>query len=179
MLIYVSGGSGSGKSAFAEGLITQSGLDHRAYVATMEPWGPEGRERITRHRALRAGKGFTTYECLRDLEALELPRGCAALLEDLTNLFANEWFGGERTGAAERVLAGVRSLADTAACTVVVGNDLFSDGMDYDGETLDYLRALAAVNNAVAARADQVWEVVCGIPIRHKDDWGGKEGETT
>lgn len=179
MLIYVSGGSGSGKSAFAESLVVHSGLDRRAYIATMEPWGREARERIARHRALRAGKGFATWECPRNLAALELPEGCAALLEDLTNLFANEWFGVGRTGAAERVLDGLSRLADTAACAVVVGNDLFSDGMDYDAETLEYLRALAAVNSAVAARADQVWEVVCGIPVCHKKDPGGREGEAT
>ena len=168
MLIFVSGGSGSGKSAFAEELIVRGGLDRRVYIATMEPFGEEGQRRIARHRRLRAGKGFVTTERPRDLAGLPLPPGCAALLEDLTNLFANEWFGGERDGAAGRVLAGLDRLASAAALAVVVGNDLFSDGMDYDPETLAYLRALADLNRAAAARAEQVWEVVCGIPIRHK-----------
>ena len=70
MLIFVSGGSGSGKSAFAEGLIVQSGLAERLYIATMAPFGAEGQARIARHRALRAGKGFTTRERLRDLASL-------------------------------------------------------------------------------------------------------------
>ena len=35
MLILVSGGSASGKSEFAEGLVTASGLETRAYLATM------------------------------------------------------------------------------------------------------------------------------------------------
>ena len=168
MFIYVSGGSGSGKSAFAESLIVQSGIEKRAYIATMAPFGEEGRRRIARHRALRAGKGFTTCERQRDLAGIELSAGCAALLEDLTNLFANEWFTVSREGAADRVLAGIRRLRDAAALTVVVGNDLFSDGMDYDEETLRYLRALAEVNCAAAALADQVYEVVCGIPICHR-----------
>ena len=168
MFIYVSGGSGSGKSAFAESLIVQSGIEKRAYIATMAPFGAEGQARIARHRALRAGKGFTTRERLRDLAGMDVPPGCAALLEDLTNLFANEWFGGERDGAAGRVLAGLDRLASAAALAVVVGNHPFSDGMGYDPETLAYLRALADLNRAAAARAEQVWEVVCGIPIRHK-----------
>ena len=41
MFIYVSGGSGSGKSAFAESLIVQSGIEKRAYIATMAPFGAE------------------------------------------------------------------------------------------------------------------------------------------
>ena len=173
MFIYVSGGSGSGKSAFAENLIVQSGLGHRAYIATMAPFGAEGQARIARHRTLRAGKGFTTYERLQDLAGLCLPQGCAALLEDLTNLFANEWFGtggeeADRTCAAQRVLDGLARLKEETALTVVVGNDLFSDGVDYDAETAEYLRALAGLNCAAAAMADRVYEVVCGIPIQQK-----------
>ena len=58
MLILVSGGSGSGKSAFAEDLITASGLETKIYVATMQAWDAEGEARVARHRAMRAGKGF-------------------------------------------------------------------------------------------------------------------------
>jgi len=170
MMIYISGGSGSGKSAFAESLIVRSSPAHRAYIATMEPFGEEGAARIARHRALRQGKGFTTYECPTALTAPELPKGCAALLEDLTNLFANEWFGARREGAADRVLRGIDKLSASADLLVVVGNDLFSDGMDYDRDTLAYLEALARLNRAVAARADAVYEVVCGIPICHKGE---------
>ena len=181
MLLYVSGGSGSGKSAFAEGLIVRSGLAERLYIATMAPFGAEGQARIARHRALRAGKGFTTCERLRDLEGIDVPSGCAALLEDLTNLFANEWFGTEEGSgnpdtAGEKVLRGFRRLKEQAALTVVVGNDIFSDGMDYDGETLRYLRALAEVNCAAAALADAVYEVVCGIPICHKGNFDRSKG---
>ena len=170
MLLFVSGGSGSGKSAFAESLIVGSGLFPRAYIATMEPYGEEGQARIARHQLLRAGKGFTTFECSRNLAGLSLPVGCAALLEDLTNLFANEWFGGEQAGASSRVLAGLNDLAENVPLVVVVGNDVFSDGLNYDPDTLADLRALAALNRAVAQRADQVWEVVCGIPICHKGE---------
>ena len=171
MLIFVYGGSGSGKSAFAESLLTRRSEGHRAYIATMEPYGEEGARRIARHRALRAGKGFTTYECQRGLETLALPEGSAALLEDLTNLFANEWFGGERAGAADRVLAGLDRLGERCSLAVVVGNDVFADGVGYDEETEAYLRALAGVNRAAAARAHEIWEVVCGLPLRQAPDY--------
>lgn len=168
MLLYVTGGAGSGKSAFAESQIVQSGLPDPLYVATMEPFGAEAEARIARHRALRAGKGFVTVERPRALETLPLPPNCAVLLEDLTNLFANEWFSPARDGAVDRVLTGLRRLREQAALAVVVGNDLFSDGMDYDADTLAYLRALSALSCETAALADQVYEVVCGIPLRLK-----------
>ena len=165
MLILVSGGSGSGKSAFAEELIVSSGLETKIYVATMQVWDAEGQARVDRHRAMRAGKGFATLECPVHLEGADVPAGCALLLEDLTNLAANEWFGGDRSGAEERVLSGLSKLKDHTALTVVVANELFSDGIEYDKETADYLACLARLNRAVAARADQVYEVVCGIPV--------------
>ena len=63
MLILVSGGSASGKSEFAEGLVTASGLETRAYLATMQVWDAESERRVERHRRMRAGKGFATVEC--------------------------------------------------------------------------------------------------------------------
>lgn len=169
MLILVSGGSASGKSEFAEGLVAASGLETRAYLATMQVWDAESERRVERHRRMRAGKGFATVECPVNLAVAVLPSGCAALLEDLSNLTANEFFGPQgREGAFGRVLSGVERAAEQAALLVVVTNELFSDGMDYDPETLAYLDVLARLNRAVARRADRVYEVVCGIPITWK-----------
>ena len=51
---------------------------------------------------------------------------------------------------------------------IVVSNEVFSGGADYAGDTDLYLKALARVNNAFAARADNVVRVVCGIPVFYK-----------
>ena len=169
MLILVSGGSASGKSEFAEGLVTSSGLEKRIYLATMQVWDQESVRRVERHRQMRAGKGFETLECPENLAGLTLPSGCAALLEDLSNLTANEFFGEQgRQGAFDRVLAGIDRAAGQAGLLVVVTNELFSDGMDYGPDTLAYLDVLSRLNRAVAARAGGVYEVVCGIPVAWK-----------
>lgn len=166
MLILVSGGSASGKSKYAEDLAAQTPPGERIYVATMRVWDEESRRRVERHRAMRAGKGFRTEERPVHLDHMPVPAGSVVLLEDLSNLTANEWFGPEGPeGAEARVLSGVRRLKEAAACTVVVTNELFSDGVAYDKETADYLAALARPNAAVAAEADRVYEVVCGIPV--------------
>ena len=166
MLILVSGGSASGKSKYAEDLAARTPPGERIYVATMRVWDEESRRRVERHRAMRAGKGFRTEERPVHLDHMPVPAGAAVLLEDLYNLTANEWFGPEGPeGAEARVLSGVRRLKEAAACTVVVTNELFSDGVAYDKETADYLAALARLNAAVAAEADRVYEVVCGIPV--------------
>lgn len=169
MLILVSGGSGSGKSEFAEGLVVSVGLKERVYLATMQVWDQESVRRVERHRAMRAGKGFATLECPTGLERLEVPAGSAVLLEDLSNLSANEYFSSQRDGSFERVLAGVEQATARAELLVVVTNELYSDGVRYDPETAAYLELLARLNRAIAARADGVYEVVCGIPVAWKE----------
>ena len=96
MTALVFGGAASGKSGWAEDLIcTLPRTGPLIYLATMEPGGGEAAERIRRHRALRAGKGFScTVERPRDLAGWAPPAGSAVLLEDLGNLAANELFSG-------------------------------------------------------------------------------------
>ena len=72
MLHVVTGGSGSGKSEYAEKLIAESALHRRIYVATMMVWDDEGRKRVRRHREMRSGKGFITIEHYTGLCSLEL-----------------------------------------------------------------------------------------------------------
>ena len=168
MLILVSGGSASGKSKFAEDLAVQ-GPEAKIYLATMKIWDGESVERVERHRAMRKGKGFDTLERSELLAGADVPEGSAVLLEDLSNLCANEWFGALGPEKAfERIMDGLAALSRKAARLVVVTNELFSDGVAYDKETADYLACLAKLNRAIAAKADAVWEVVCGIPICHK-----------
>ena len=173
MLIVVTGGAGSGKSEFAESMITAAGRGVLCYLATMQVWDEECRRRAERHRKMRAGKGFVTVECPIDLAAAaeRVPRGAAVLLEDLTNLASNEWFGGAGAENMERrVLEGLEQVCERAALTVVVANELFSDGIEYDAETARFLEAQGRLNRAACERADQVYEVVCGIPICWKGE---------
>ena len=148
---------------------TQAG--ERIYVATMQVWDAESRKRVERHRAMRAGKGFRTVERPVRLGEMPVPEGAVVLLEDLSNLAANEWFdGGDRAGVPERVLTGIRKLRDRSSTVVVVTNELFSDGVCYDPETAAYLACLAQLNRVIAAQADRVYEVVCGIPVCWKGE---------
>ena len=84
MVVFVIGGSGSGKSEYAEQLaaelmeqetenkeLSTSQKDARlVYIATMEPMDQESRQRILRHRAMREGRQFETWEQYTHLEEL-------------------------------------------------------------------------------------------------------------
>ena len=62
MIRFVYGGSGSGKSAFAEQLVVSCGAERKYYVATMKVYDDEGRRKVLRHQKLRENKGFVTIE---------------------------------------------------------------------------------------------------------------------
>ena len=63
MLIIITGVSGSGKSEYAEQICCRlAGDNKKYYVATMQPFGEEGRIRIEKHKRQREGKGFETIE---------------------------------------------------------------------------------------------------------------------
>ena len=169
MLTLVIGGAASGKSAYAEHLAVQSG-GPRYYLATMQVWDAECAARVAKHRAMRAQKQFATVECPQNLHLVRLPQQGTALLEDLGNLTANELYdpAGAGEAAASAILDGLDKLAAQCEHLVVVSNEVFSGGANYAGDTDQYLKALAQVNNALAARADAVVRVVCGIPVYHK-----------
>lgn len=162
MFTLIIGGAASGKSALAERLASALPKP-RIYLATMQASDPESLRRVERHRLLRAGKGFQTAECPLCLQDAAVPDGVSVLLEDVSNLLANEMFSPEG-GGAERALGGVDSVLRRCADLVAVTNEVFSGGTDYAGDTLEYLAQLAWLNRVLAARADTVIEVVCGLP---------------
>ena len=99
MIVLVTGGSGCGKSTWAEKLVSALPAEKRVYIATMQVYDEESVQRVARHRAQRADKGFTTIECEKDLASADVPEGSVVLLEDLVNLMANEMFGGGDTSS--------------------------------------------------------------------------------
>lgn len=170
MLTVVIGGSASGKSEYAEGLILKSGLSRRVYVATMQPFDEECLRRIERHRKMRREKGFETVECYTGLKQAEIPEGSAVLLECMGNLAANELFAPHGAGpnALGEILAGIDHLCRRAEHCIVVTNDVFADGICYDADTRRYLELLGRVNACLGEKAQRVVEVVCGIPLWKK-----------
>lgn len=190
MFILVTGGSGSGKSEYAEQRVLELKDKKRYYIATMMCFDRESRKRVERHRRMRAGKGFETVERYLNLKDLVLPAAAArtvdgayteekkktaeekstVLLECMSNLAANEVFdpAGSKERAAQEIKTGIDRLIGKCDNLVVVTNELFSDGIRYEEDTERYLRVLGEVNQYLARRADEVVEVVYGIPVYHK-----------
>ncbi|MDO4260795.1 MAG: bifunctional adenosylcobinamide kinase/adenosylcobinamide-phosphate guanylyltransferase [Eubacteriales bacterium] len=179
MLILITGGSGSGKSAFAESVVTGLGGRKRLYIATMYPFDEECRQRIARHREMRKDKGFDTLERYTDLAGADVSGYETVLLECMSNLTANELYqpGGAGDRCVEAVLEGVRSVYAQCRHLVIVTNEIFSDGMDYDPETRRYQRYLGEINRRIAGLSDAAAEVVYSVPLMLKGDLKGALGE--
>ena len=195
----VYGGSASGKSSYAESFaMSLQGEGRLLYIATMYPYkwntteiDPETMQRIERHRAMRADKGFDTVECYRHVEHIVAKRQDVLLLECMSNLLANEMYleqdsddGGlaetmsevEKAGVgmsetlspvSKKIVQALVNLSTRVQDVVIVTNDVFSDGgsLTYDESTREYVKNLAEINCALARVAETVTEVVCGIPV--------------
>ena len=173
MFVTVTGGSGSGKSAFAEEQILKFPEKNRLYIATMVCFDEESRQRVKRHRKMRKEKHFDTLECPTDLVHVRIPKDTAVLLECMSNLAANEVFSpeGAKEHAYEAICDGILHLKEQAADVCVVTNEIFSEAASYEGDTIRYQEYLGIINQNIGKMADEVVEVVYGIPIWHK---GGK-----
>ena len=196
MMVLVVGGSGSGKSSYAEKVtvslaqesvkeITKSentslsdfklNIAKKYYLATMQVFDDEGRKKVDRHRKLRNGKGFFTIEQpVRISSALEKMEDGdrAVLLECISNLTANEMFSEKKAmteiQVTENVIRDIKMLKEQTNHLVVVSNNIFEDGITYDETTTKYIRAMGKINQKLAALADRVVEVVAGIPVTLK-----------
>lgn len=192
MMELVIGGSGSGKSAYAETAICREHCrsleeDKDAflyYIADMIPYGAETEKKIAHHREMRAGKGFQTlewyYGLAEHISAPDAPplEGTSVLLECISNLTANEMYEPKaaKIAAAEAVIRGVQMLHERCRNLVVVTNDVFRESGSDSEEMVLYKKNLARINRALAEEADRVTEVVSGIPIQIREK--GKSLET-
>lgn len=183
MMYLITGGSGSGKSEYAEraAVRMQSRFGGELYyVATMKPYDDECLARIARHRDMRKDKGFSTLECPVCLEEVKVSGKDVLLLEDLSNLLANERYtlegrikgngGAMLEQAEEAIVKPILDLSRLSGCVVVVTNEVFSDVAAYEEETESYCRLLGFLNTSLAAEADGVAEVVCSIPVCQKGE---------
>ena len=168
MIALIIGGSGSGKSAYAEKLVKQISQNNRVYIATMRVWDHESEIRVARHRAQRNELGFETIECPIKLDGVEITEDATVLLEDIPNLVANEMF--DENGDVCRIIPTLGKLARSCKNLIMVTGNVFADGGEYAPETQKYMRLLSEVNAAAAELADCGVEVVYTIPVPFKGE---------
>ena len=163
-LTLVLGGARSGKSRYAEGLITATPPPW-IYVATAQAQDAEMAERIAHHRT-RRGAGWHTIEAPHDLaDAIDAaPAGAAVLVDCLTLWLTNRMLAERRYGGRDRPPRGrPRRVAAGRPCSSPTRSAPAScPTMRLRGGFRDLQGRL---NQRLAARADRVVLVVAGLPL--------------
>lgn len=164
-LTLVLGGAASGKSAFAEKLIVDSGLD-RVYLATSQNRDEEMGNKISRHRALR-GADWHTVEAPLDLRPPlgALVPGQAVLVDCLTMWLTNHLLADHDLEAEEaRLIAALRDLRGRAPA-VLVSNEVGQGIVPDNALARRFREAQGRLNRAIAAEADLAVAVMAGLPL--------------
>ena len=178
MTYFISGGAKCGKSTLAQNLAAVLAKGGKCYyVATMISTGREDDDRIRRHIADRAGMGFETVECFRNiLDCLETAdRDGVFLVDSVTALMQNSLFPMEKNyrmdlEAANRCADELAAFAGTVRHVIFVSDYIYSDAGRYSESTEMYRKCLADLDRRLAKVSDTVIEVSAGHRIIHKGE---------
>lgn len=162
----VLGGARSGKSRYAEGLVTALPKPW-VYVATAEAHDDEMAARIAEHRARREAR-WQTIEAPNELaEALAAaPAGAAVLVDCLTLWLSNLMLGRFKLDAMTARLEEV--LAAREGATVLVANEVGLSIVPDNVLARAFRDAQGELNQRVASCADRVVLMVAGLPLTLK-----------
>jgi adenosylcobinamide kinase/adenosylcobinamide-phosphate guanylyltransferase len=160
----VLGGARSGKSAFAEKLVRDSGLA-RVYLATATAGDGEMQTRIARHRVQRGDDWTTVEEPLALVDALtrEVTHGRAVLVDCLTLWLSNVMLAERDPEIEARRLT--RFLEVAKYPVVLVSNEV---GLGLVPETplgRQFRDAQGRLNQAIAACVPNVVFIAAGLPL--------------
>jgi adenosylcobinamide kinase / adenosylcobinamide-phosphate guanylyltransferase len=165
-LVFLIGGARSGKSRHAEQLIADHPPTWR-YIATAEAFDDEMRERIDLHRA-RRDQRWTTVDAPLDLAvAVEATKDGEPLLVDCLTLWLSNTMLADRDVTVEcEALA--ETLAKPRGPWFVVSNEVGQGIVPDNALARRFRDAAGRLNQLVAARADEVFLMVAGLPMKVK-----------
>lgn len=157
----VIGGAASGKSAFAESLVTGT---PRVYIATAEARDSEMEAKRDKHRADR-GPSWETIEASLDVASAlpGLPERAGVLLDCATMWLSNHLFAeSDLEAETTRLLDALRACP---AMVTVVTNEVGHGIVPADALTRRFREAQGRLNIALAAQAGSVALVTAGLPL--------------
>ena len=168
-IILITGGQRSGKSKYAEELAL-SLADNPVYVATAHVWDEEFRERVHRHQE-RRGPQWTNIEEEKYLSQHDLTWRVAVI--DCVTLWLTNFFFENQDQDTQQILDIIKEEFDrfTAqdATFIFVTNEISSGGMSVDPEQRRFTDLQGCMNQYIASRADEVFLMVSGIPLKIKE----------
>jgi adenosylcobinamide kinase/adenosylcobinamide-phosphate guanylyltransferase len=162
-LTLVVGGARSGKSTFAEGLITATTRPRR-YIATAQAWDDEMRTRIAQHQRDRGGDWLTVEAPLDLPAALAATRPGEVVLIDCATLWLTNHLLADHDLPA-RTEALVAALATCPAPVVIVSNEVGWGIVPDNALARRFRDEQGRLNQRLAHVAGLVVTVIAGLPL--------------
>ena len=165
-ITFVFGGSGSGKSAFAERLALER-FRHPLYLATAEHTDAEMDARIARHRA-RRGDAWGCHEEPLDIATAITsadPACDGILLECLSTWLGNVLYHEDESAWEKRRAAFLDALRASTRGIVIIGDEAGMGIVPATPLGRRFRDMNGLLNQAVAAAADEVAFVAAGLPL--------------
>lgn len=176
-LIFITGGARSGKSDFAEKIANGFGRSV-AYLATAQSLDEEMTFRIKKHREKRLNT-WETYEEPIEIRELVSRLGLkkeVILIDCLTLLISNLLLRKENkvkdSKWQEEILLEIKKLAEVSykvpAQVIIVSNEVGMGVVPDNTLGRVYRDILGRANSIIANKADEVFMMVSGIPLKIK-----------
>jgi adenosylcobinamide kinase/adenosylcobinamide-phosphate guanylyltransferase len=171
-IILILGGARSGKSAFALELASKIS-NHVLFVATAEPLDEEMKARIIEHQQARPTT-WRTLEAPRNIgKAIESNIGGneVIIIDCLTLLVSNLLCSvPEKNEVDEKVIVEINDLITTMeksdASFIIVSNEVGLGLVPDNSLGRIYRDLLGKVNQLIAQKANEVYFMVAGLPIK-------------
>jgi adenosylcobinamide kinase/adenosylcobinamide-phosphate guanylyltransferase len=166
-VVFVLGGARSGKSSFAERLVSETGLE-RHYIATGRAFDDEMAARITQHRTDR-GDGWITHEVPLELSRHigDINRPERVVLVDCLTLWVTNLMMEERDVDAE----GAALVAQLSTCRgriVLVSNEVGLGIVPENRMSREFRDHAGRLHQKIAALSDETYFVAAGLPLKLK-----------
>ena len=167
-IVFVGGGSRSGKSAFALQRARRHGVAC-AFVATAEAWDDEMKGRIDRHRAER-GPECETFE--EPIDLARVIRDCSTGFHSIVVDCLTLWLSNLMHAAGEDIEGRTSELLEVASRAeipvILVSNEV-GCGIVPENPAARLFRDLAGrLNQRCVECSDEAFWVVFGVPLRIK-----------
>ncbi|MEW6115935.1 MAG: bifunctional adenosylcobinamide kinase/adenosylcobinamide-phosphate guanylyltransferase [Nitrospirota bacterium] len=169
MITFVIGGAKSGKSRFClERASRHQG--QKLYIATAQALDDEMREKVERHKKERSGEWATLEEPLRIAASLKRAHhGYGAILIDCLTLWLSNLLLAQGKDIDSTMDEFVASLDECRTSNIFIVSNEVGLGIVPDSALSRRFRDLAgALNQKIAALADEVYLVTAGIPLKIK-----------
>jgi len=171
VITLITGGARSGKSRYALQGVGEQEFDSGAfgdwtYIATSELLDDEMRERVVRHQRERGVRWRTIEEPFEVAARVKELKGIVVV--DCLTMWLSNWMARDETqldkeidslcAAFQKATCHVRAITNEVGSSIVPDNALARRFRDWSG----------VMNQRVAASADAVYLMVCGLAVRVK-----------